>query len=269
MWTKESIITSDRILTVFPNNYHKMDVFYTNGQPIVWRGRACRYPPKNETLIITGHSDHPVVDSIVGLYPRATWFGTNNQSTRAQGIPIGITNNTSESDIHPVYGNLDIMIEVASKSRTIRNLVYMNFVIGTYPTERQKVWDLFSEKPWVTMGRAIPTLDGRRTFLEDIRNHAFVLCPRGNGIDTHRLWETLYMGSIPVVRRDIAHSGWTDLPIVFVDSWEDVTEDFLQAEQKRIQSTEWNWNKLNVQYWIDKIRRVKNENWNYSNGFRF
>jgi transposase len=29
--------------------------------------------------------------------------------------------------------------------------------------------------------------------------YRYVLCPRGNGIDTHRFWETLYKGNLPVV----------------------------------------------------------------------
>lgn len=29
-------------------------------------------------------------------------------------------------------------------------------------------------------------------------NYKMILCPRGNGLDTHRLWETLYRGSVPI-----------------------------------------------------------------------
>lgn len=35
--------------------------------------------------------------------------------------------------------------------------------------------------------------------------YLFIACPRGNGLDTHRFWETLYRGSIPVVLAS-AHS---------------------------------------------------------------
>jgi hypothetical protein len=35
-----------------------------------------------------------------------------------------------------------------------------------------------------------------------VEKHRFVVCPRGNGIDTHRFWETLYRGSVPIVLRD-------------------------------------------------------------------
>lgn len=253
MWTKENVITSDRIFAAFPSNYHKMDVFYERGRYTLWRGRPCKPPPSSETLIITGHSDFPIVDSLLDAYPRATWWGTNKQCARAHAIPLGITNNTDESNLHPIYGNLDVMVEVASNPREIRNLVYMNFLTRTYPTERRPLWDMFADKTWVTVGTPVSTYEGRKCFLEEIRNHSFVLCPRGYGVDTHRLWETLYMGSIPIVRRDIAHSDWTDLPILFVDAWEEVTEEFLRREEQRIRNTEWNWRKLHVQYWIESI----------------
>jgi hypothetical protein len=36
-------------------------------------------------------------------------------------------------------------------------------------------------------------------YTREMGKHYFVLCPRGNGIDTHRFWEALYMGAIPVL----------------------------------------------------------------------
>lgn len=255
MWTKDDIITSDRILNAVPDLYHKMDVFYMGGRPIQWRGRICHPPPPTVPRIVSGHSDFPIVDALLDLYPRTAWWGTNKQTRRAYGIPLGITNATNESDVHPIYGDLDSMVEVASAPREIKNLVYMNFSVGTYPSERQPVWDAFVDKPWVTVGTHVPTLEGRTAFLTDLRNHSFVLCPRGNGVDTHRLWETLYMGSIPIVRKDVAHSDWTDLPILFVSSWDEVTEDRLRAEEVRIRSSTWNLKKLHVGYWIESIRR--------------
>lgn len=266
MWTKDDIITSDRILAAFPTNYHKMDVFYSGGRPILWRGRSVRYPPQTETLIVTGHSDFPIVDGLLDLYPRAVWWGTNVQTSRAHGIPLGITNATTETERHPIYGNLESMVSVAQEPRVIRNLVYMNFVVETYPTERQRVWDRFSPVPWVTVGTPVPTQEGRETFLREIRNHSYVLCPRGNGVDTHRLWETLYMGSIPIVLWDSAHAGWTDLPILFVNSWDEVTEERLRAELPRFQTTQWNRQKLRVGYWINHIRSQYNESRNHPRG---
>jgi hypothetical protein len=54
--------------------------------------------------------------------------------------------------------------------------------------------------------------------------YQFVACPRGNGLDTHRFWETLYRGSIPVVldsywARTLKSYG---LPLVVVSTWSDL-----------------------------------------------
>jgi hypothetical protein len=49
----------------------------------------------------------------------------------------------------------------------------------------------------------------------------YIACPRGNGTDTHRFWEALYRGSIPVVKKSrwaqsIAELGF---PVVQLSSW--------------------------------------------------
>ena len=51
----------------------------------------------------------------------------------------------------------------------------------------------------------------------------YVACPRGNGLDTHRFWETLYRGSIPIVKaspwsRQIVSLG---IPICEVKDWKE------------------------------------------------
>lgn len=63
----------------------------------------------------------------------------------------------------------------------------------------------------------------------------FIACPRGNGTDTHRFWETLYRGSIPVVKR----SKWSEsiaeigIPMVQLNSW-DFEEFIEQADDKTL-----------------------------------
>jgi hypothetical protein len=57
--------------------------------------------------------------------------------------------------------------------------------------------------------------------------YKYVACPRGNGTDTHRFWEALYRGSIPVVKesawsRSIAELG---LPLIQLSEWS--FEEFL------------------------------------------
>ena len=76
---------------------------------------------------------------------------------------------------------------------------------------------------------------------------------------THRLWETLYMGSIPIVRHDVAINEFNDLPICFVNNWHEVTVEFLEKERVRIKNATHCMDKLKIGYWINKINeQLKN-----------
>jgi len=252
MLSKEDIITSDKYLEAFPSNYFKTDCIIHNST-MWWRNKLINPPPKNSNLIISGHSDYGITDKEFEFFNPSVWYTINKQTDKVFALPLGIANNTNESQMHLVCGNTDCMIQVMNEPKQYKNLVYMNFNISNYPQERQQVFDLFQDKEWVTKGIIENTMEGRSIFLREIRNHTFVLCPRGNGVDTHRLWETLYMGSIPIVKKDIALKDFEDLPICFIDSWSEITPEFLEKERETILSKSWNKQKLKVSYWINKI----------------
>jgi hypothetical protein len=60
--------------------------------------------------------------------------------------------------------------------------------------------------------------------LSNIDLHNFVACPRGNGVDTHRVWESLYRGSIPVLVRN----SWSEslknfgFPVKIINDWGEI-----------------------------------------------
>ena len=53
------------------------------------------------------------------------------------------------------------------------------------------------------------------------QNYKFIAAVRGNGVDTHRIWEALYRGCIPIVQKSDWSSFLTELalPIEFVSNW--------------------------------------------------
>jgi len=65
------------------------------------------------------------------------------------------------------------------------------------------------------------------------------------------------MGSIPIVKKHIALDEFSDLPICWINDWNEVTEEFLEAEYKRITETSWNMEKLKMSYWVDIIQKEK------------
>lgn len=60
-----------------------------------------------------------------------------------------------------------------------------------------------------------------KSFSEIMRGYRFVAAVRGNGVDTHRLWESLYRGSTPIVKIDAWSQSLTkyEFPIQFVEDW--------------------------------------------------
>jgi len=72
-------------------------------------------------------------------------------------------------------------------------------------------------------------------------------------MDTHRLWETLYMGSIPIVRTDINNWFYNDMPILYVNEWDEVTSDLLDAMYPIYSHGVWDKNILTFEYWKNKI----------------
>ena len=50
----------------------------------------------------------------------------------------------------------------------------------------------------------------------------YVAAVRGNGVDTHRHWETLYRGGIPVIMKDQWSAGISELklPFIEIDEWD-------------------------------------------------
>ena len=56
----------------------------------------------------------------------------------------------------------------------------------------------------------------------------FNVCPMGNGFDTHRFWECLMIGTIPIIKShdyfdNLLHQ-YPNLPVVVVRSWEQLPE---------------------------------------------
>lgn len=98
-----------------------------------------------------------------------------------------------------------------------------------------------------------------RKYLAIVREFQFVLCLEGNGFDSHRIWECLYLGVFPVVIRTkwSESLAYLDLPILLVDKLEDISMEMLK-EFISLHST---WSpdsarSLWLDYWRDTIHRA-------------
>lgn len=93
--------------------------------------------------------------------------------------------------------------------------LYMNFSIDTNVQKRTDCWNTFKDDPRVVI-RSNRIGD---EYYEDLCRSKFVLCPEGMGMDTHRVYEALHCGAIPVVLRNPLSEFYTQYPIKIVESW--------------------------------------------------
>jgi hypothetical protein len=104
-------------------------------------------------------------------------------------------------------------------------------------------------------GEMIFSESGRVQYLSSLRSNSFVLCPEGNGVDTHRLWETLYMGGIPIVLKTQYLSDiLAILPVVQLNDWSELgNQKFLESEWHRVQNNNNNFDLLKLSYWCNVL----------------
>ena len=58
--------------------------------------------------------------------------------------------------------------------------------------------------------------------------HEFVVSPPGNGLDCHRTWEVLVLGSVPVLMSSKLDVIFSDLPVIILHDWNEIQEANLQ-----------------------------------------
>ncbi len=83
-----------------------------------------------------------------------------------------------------------------------------------------------------------------RQYRNLILRSRFVLSPPGNGPDCHRTWEALYLGATPIVQSDSWPFQERDLPVLQVDSWQEI-EQKIASESVGLSSS---WK--DIDYWI-------------------
>jgi hypothetical protein len=132
--------------------------------------------------------------------------------SRFRTLPIGIEN------LHHGKNGLPHLFNSRLVSKTKRRLLLVGPFGDTHPVRRQINETDYSNYEEIThFSRRMSSIE----VAVRSAGYKFIAAPRGNGIDTHRFWETLYRGSIPVVESSV----WVDnieslgIPLLRTSGW--------------------------------------------------
>lgn len=211
----------------------------------------------NDFILITHNSDQNIVNnniSVSKIYncnKLIKWYAQNLcfEHSKVFLLPIGIANNQWEhgSNFHKFYNTLTNDTQLTKKEKSI----YFVFDINTNREKRSSCYNSIIKKlPFLNI---ISTYDNFKRLSE----YEFCICPEGNGVDTHRFWEALYLKCVPIVINspfiNIIKKN-TNLPMIILNSWDDLDIDNLQ-EYSSFDFTNYESNKyLNLDYYLDTIK---------------
>jgi len=141
------------------------------------------------------------------------------------------------------------MIDVINKSNPFYeriNKIYVNFEVSADRFGQRK--DCLKKISPLLLEIYQQKLKRTQTWINTTK-YAFVLSPYGQGMDCHRTWEALILGSIPILKSKEFVNMFKDLPVLFVDDWSDITQQLLDDTIDKFKNMTFNYDKLTLNYW--------------------
>ena len=202
----------------------------------------CSKFPNNKFIIFTALEDTPLDKYIEGKIPEnvisinaanAVYFGG-----KIKPYPHGL-----ERKMYLFYNHHKILRRFLNKKEIIpKKLLFVSHREDT--GNRIGIKNIFENKEWATVPKRLKY----KLYLEAIKNHKFVLCPSGNGIESARNWETLYMKRVPVFKdHPYLREMFKNFPVLFVNDFNEITKELLLENENLYQKVlNINMDKLNL-----------------------
>jgi len=189
--------------------------------------------PMNKFILLTHNHDITFTYehfNIINNYVSKIYaLNCNYKHEKIQKIPIGFSDD--------IYKPHNMILTVIENNTERKILLYLNFCVRTNMIERTACRDAFVNHDWVIDKNEIP----RDEFYTDMNNSKYVLSPVGAGMDCHRIYEAIYLNTIPILKSCDLDDLYDKMPVVIVNDWSCITKDFLESnyEQYKKKLDEW------------------------------
>jgi hypothetical protein len=168
-------------------------------------------------------------------------------------IPLGIFH---PKELFYNYSALDQLF-TSLRNKQKPTLLYMNFSLHWWSLLRSTLYQTYKDKPWVKNECKNPK--SFESYLQEMAECKFALSPQGDLNDCYRHWEAILCGVIPIIQKTSISSLFDGLPVLLVDRWTEINEDFLNQKYIEISSKQYNLEKLYMKFWVDKINKIKQD----------
>ena len=178
--------------------------------------------------LVSHNSDKNIGDEferIAGSPLLKKWFAQNynfeklSSNAKLIPLPIGLENQRFHNAGNiKSFKKLALLIKRGKIQKRAKVLVALN--IATNPDERFACYRAFWKKPVTLEMMSFTSSENYRKIAAECM---FIASPSGNGLDCHRTWEAMYLGSIPLVNDNAMNRAFANLglPMICVKDWND------------------------------------------------
>lgn len=189
-----------------------------------------------------------------------SWYTQNRDGDdpRIKPFPIGLDLHTPRLPATPA-GLVKALKTIRARRTPAANAplkVFCDLGINTNSTERRELLEVLRGCPHAdVLGSRV----SQRRIWELYAQYPLALSAVGNGMDCHRTWELLYLGSIVVALHSPLDPLYDDLPVLLLDDWRQLldTELLSRAVEKLAPLTDRDhvWRRLRSETYLAAIRR--------------
>ncbi len=117
------------------------------------------------------------------------------------------------------------MIKISmQEDRKPRKLLYVNHAEHTNLSQRGNIREMFKDKSYATVDERVSYIE----YVNQIKDHKFMICPEGNAVDCHRNWEVLCLKRVPIMKiNPYLAECYKDYPILWVEDYSKINKTLL------------------------------------------
>lgn len=205
----------------------------------------------NARTLVTGNSDQNFIEPVELPSSVSLWLCQNSAISNLKEVrtlPIGIENLRLGRSGLPKY------------FKPHRGTASINRVLvpPMSPTNIIRLPTIFEAMKRPDVFEVRRTLLAEREYFSMTRDFRFIFCCEGNGFENHRIWETLYQGSFPVMFNSLWSNSlkYLRLPILYIDSLDEINANLLQEfADKNSNFTPNTLETLWIPYWKNIIKQ--------------
>lgn len=200
---------------------------------------------KNPFILVSHNSDVNIIDNddykYICNHPKIIKWYTQNllmEHYKVELLPLGIANPEWK------HGNVNLLLQAYNNSHNKTNNIYFYCNINNNYNKRKECYLKLNFIPKAYLKPVAEYFNYLATF-------RFAICPEGNGVDTHRLWECFYLRVVPIVLDNLFIKKVKEtynLPMVILNDWNDLRELYQFLNYDNYESLFSNLMKLDLNY---------------------